>query len=105
KLRLTERLPRSPGVYLFRGHDDEVLYVGKATDLRSRVRSYFSGDQRRKVTQLLRETCRIEHQVAPSVLHAGVREVRLIHEHQPRYNRQAKLWQKYVYLKLTTNER
>jgi DNA polymerase-3 subunit epsilon len=104
KLRLTERLPRSPGVYLFRGHRDEVLYVGKATNLRSRVRSYFSGDQRRKIVQLLRETQRIEHQTAPTVLHAAVREVRLIHEHQPRYNRQAKVWQKYVYLKLTTNE-
>jgi DNA polymerase-3 subunit epsilon len=104
KLRLTERLPRGPGVYLFRGHRDEVLYVGKASNLRSRVRSYFSGDQRRKVGQLLRETQRIEHQVSPTVLHAAVREVRLIHEHQPRYNRQAKLWQKYVYLKLTTNE-
>lgn len=101
KLRLTERLPRAPGVYLFRGHRDEVLYVGKAANLRTRVRSYFSGDQRRKVAQLLRETQHIEHHVCPTVLHAAVREVRLIHEHQPRYNRQAKLWQKYVYLKLT----
>ena len=41
KLKLTSSLPRSPGVYLFCGHRDEVLYVGKATNLRQRVRSYF----------------------------------------------------------------
>jgi DNA polymerase-3 subunit epsilon len=48
KLRLTEDLPRAPGVYVFRGHAGEVLYIGKATNLRSRVRSYFSTDTRRK---------------------------------------------------------
>lgn len=105
KLRLTEKLPRSPGVYLFRDRQGEVLYVGKATNLRTRVRSYFSSDQRRKVAQLLRETERIDHEPTPTPLHAGVREVRLIQAHQPRYNRHAKTWQKYVYLKLTLNER
>jgi DNA polymerase-3 subunit epsilon len=81
-----------------------VLYVGKATNLRSRVRSYFSGDTRRKVGQLLRETHAIDHIVCPSPLDAAVREVRLIHELQPRFNRQAKTWSKYAYLKLTLDE-
>ena len=105
KLRLTAKLPRRPGVYVFRGRAGRVLYVGKATDLRSRVRSYFSGETRRKVAQLLREVERIDHVVCPNTLEAAVLEVRLIHEHLPPFNRQAKLWRRYAYLKLTLDER
>jgi DNA polymerase-3 subunit epsilon len=104
KLRLTDGLPRSPGVYVFRGSRGEVLYVGKATNLRSRVRSYFSGDERRKIGALLRETQRIDHVVHPHPLSAAVHEVRLIHRFTPRYNRQSKDWSKYVYVKLTLDE-
>jgi DNA polymerase-3 subunit epsilon len=104
KLKLTAALPRAPGVYFFRDRSGTVLYVGKATDLRARVRSYFSSDERRKITQLLRETSAIDHQVCTSPLEAAVREVRFIHELQPRFNRQAKTWGKYAYLKLTLNE-
>ena len=63
KLALTAQAAALPGVYLFRDRDGRVLYVGKATNLRARVRSYFSTDDRRKVPQLLRETARIEHRV------------------------------------------
>ena len=105
KLRLTARLPRRPGVYLFRGRGGRVLYVGKATDLRRRVRSYFSGDERRKVSQLLRETEAIDHVVCPGDLEASVLEVRLIHHHLPPFNRRSKLWRRYAYLKLTLDER
>ena len=101
KLRLTDHLPRQPGVYLFRDAGGRTLYVGKATDLRSRVRSYFSGDDRRKVGQLLREVARIDHVVCPSPLEAAVLEVRLIHRLEPRFNRQATTWRRYCYLKLT----
>ncbi len=101
KLRLTEKLPRSPGVYLFRDGAGRTLYVGKASNLRTRVRSYFSGDERRKVGQLLRETERIDHVVCPSPLEAAVLEVRLIHRLEPRFNRQLTTWRRYVYLKLT----
>jgi DNA polymerase-3 subunit epsilon len=104
KLALTSSLPRAPGVYLFRDRAGRVLYVGKATNLRSRVRSYFSGDTRRKVGQLLREVHTIDHRVCANTLEAAVTEVRLIHEHQPRFNRQAKDWSRYRYLKLTLGE-
>lgn len=104
KLRLTARLPRTPGVYLFRGRAGRVLYVGKATNLRSRVRSYFSGDERRKVSQLLRETQAIDHVLCPGMLEASVLEVRLIHRHQPPFNRRSKSWNRYAYLKLTLDE-
>jgi DNA polymerase-3 subunit epsilon len=104
KLKLTTKLPREPGVYLFKDRAGRVLYVGKATNLRARVRSYFSGDSRRKIGALLRETHKIDHLVCTHPLEAAVREVRLIHEHTPRFNRQAKDWSKYVYVKLTRNE-
>ncbi len=105
KLRLTASLPRRPGVYLFKGLGGRVLYVGKATELRSRVRSYFSGDERRKVSQLLRETVTIDHVLCPGPLEAGVLEVRLIHRHLPPFNHRSKLWRRYAYLKLTLDER
>ena len=63
KLALTAKLPARPGVYLFRDRGGRVLYVGKATNLRARVRSYFPTEDRRKVPQLLRETTAIEHRV------------------------------------------
>ena len=105
KLQLVADLPRKPGVYLFRDRGGRVLYVGKAVDLRRRVRSYFTGDERRKVGQLLRETETIDHTVCAGELEAAVLEVRLIHELQPRFNRQSKLWGRYAYLKLTLDER
>ena len=104
KLRLTTRLPRRPGVYLFRDAGGRVLYVGKATNLRSRVRSYFSTDERRKIGALLRDTGRIDHKVCPSTLEAAVLEARLIRALTPPYNAQGTRWQRYPYLKLTLGE-
>jgi len=101
KLALTDRLPRGPGVYLFRDATGRALYVGKASDLRSRVRSYFSSDTRRKVGGLLRETASIDHLTTATPLEAAVTEVRLIHELLPRYNRHGTTWHKAAYLKLT----
>ena len=101
KLALTDGLPRAPGVYLFRDPAGRVLYVGKASDLRSRVRSYFSSDTRRKVGGLLRETATVDHIVTSTPLEAAVREIRLIHELLPRYNRQGTTFTRSAYLKLT----
>jgi DNA polymerase III epsilon subunit family exonuclease len=56
KIRLADHLPHAPGVYLFRGRDGRVLYVGKSKDLRARVKSYFYGDERKKIDDLLAET-------------------------------------------------
>jgi DNA polymerase-3 subunit epsilon len=101
KLRLTTRLPRKPGVYVFRDRAGRALYVGKATNLRSRVRSYFSTDDRRKIGALLREAHAIDHVVCADPLEASVLEVRLIHQLLPRYNRQLTGFRRAVYLKLT----
>ncbi|HVM05296.1 MAG TPA: DEDD exonuclease domain-containing protein [Acidimicrobiales bacterium] len=105
KLKLAADLPRSPGVYQFRDAGGRVLYVGKAVNLRRRVRSYFAGDERRKVGQLLRETAAVDHVVCSGDLEASVLEIRLIHELRPRFNRRAKDWKRYAYVKLTLDER
>ena len=78
KLKLTSNLPRSPGVYLFCGHRDEVLYVGKATNLRQRVRSYFGREDRRRIGPMLREAQSVRHHRLPDPLSAEVVEARLI---------------------------
>jgi len=102
KLALTSRLPRTPGVYLFRTASGDVLYVGRATDLRTRVRSYFSTDERRKVGPLLRRTDRIDHKSCDTVLEASVLEARLIRDLNPPYNSQGTRWRGYPYLRVTT---
>jgi DNA polymerase III subunit epsilon len=102
KLPLTAALPRAPGVYLFGGAADDVLYVGKATNLRARVRSYFSSDDRRKVGALLRQTQRVDHVRCVHTLEAEVREVRLLQSLTPRYNRQAVNPGRYRFTRLST---
>lgn len=86
KAKLFEDLPRARGVYLFVGPADRVLYVGKATDLRTRVRSYF-GDQRRRIGDLLAQFERVDHIVCATDLDASVLEARLIRAHAPPHNR------------------
>lgn len=104
KLRMTSALPRSPGVYMFRGAGDQVIYVGKATNLRQRVRSYFGSDDRRKIGQLLRETQRISHATTPNVLAAEVLELRYLQQLAPPYNKVGTAPQKYRYVRLSTDE-
>jgi len=103
KTHLADDLPRTPGVYLFRGRNNEVLYVGKTgKDLRSRVRSYFSGDGRAKVEELLDALVTIDHIVCANDLEASIREVRLIQRFRPYYNRRSRDPERYYcYLKLT----
>jgi DNA polymerase-3 subunit epsilon len=104
KIELTERLPRRPGVYFFKDRDGNVIYVGKAKNLRTRVRSYFYGDDRRSVTQMLRDLTDIDFRVCPTEIEAEVTELRLIHAHAPRYNRRSRPPKSPQYVKLTAEE-
>ncbi len=84
-----DTLPAKPGVYVFRGEDGAVLYVGKASSLRSRVRSYFlpsTSDMRSFVARLESELGDIETFVTANEKEAALLENELIKEHQPRYN-------------------
>jgi len=104
KLRLTESLPRSPGVYLMIDENDAVTYVGKATNLRQRVRSYFGNDERRSVIPMLRHLARIEHIATPDAFTAEVLERRLISSLAPRHNKVGRRKRRPVYVRLDTNE-
>lgn len=98
---MADPLPSVPGVYAFTSASGEVLYVGKATNLRTRVRHYFGNDDRRSIAQMIKETAAVKHWPTPTPIEAEAREIRLIHEHRPRFNRRSKHPQKSVWLKLT----
>ncbi len=85
---LLERLPAGPGVYLMKDRQDRVMYVGKAKNLRLRVRSYFrsSGDSRAFVKRLDRDLYDIQVRVTASEKDALLMERELIRHHRPRYN-------------------
>lgn len=97
--------PTGPGVYLFHGSDSRVLYVGKATDLRARVRSYFTGGaNRRPVEDALAATERIETRPMGSEFEASLLELELIKRLRPPANRRSAHPERSCYLTLTTDE-
>lgn len=97
-------IPAKTGVYLFRNSKGEVLYVGKAVNLRSRVRSYFreGADSRDKTRFLANKTKAIDYQLADSEKEALILENTLIKEHRPRYNIDLKDDKDFICIKLTT---
>jgi excinuclease ABC subunit C len=98
-------LPRKPGVYLFRRTDERVTYVGKATDLRSRVKSYFVPNPNRKmVPRLVEDSDRVDFIVTKSPSDALILERQLIREHKPRYNSMLKDDKSYPFIALTDHE-
>ncbi|MDP9185576.1 MAG: DEDD exonuclease domain-containing protein, partial [Actinomycetota bacterium] len=104
KIALAEDLPRAPGVYVFRDRNEDILYVGKAKDLRARVKSYFYGDERKKVQDLVASVARIDALPTRGELEALVVEIRLISGYLPRFNAQGKRWRRFAYLKLDPAE-
>ncbi|WP_243789215.1 DEDD exonuclease domain-containing protein [Saccharopolyspora gloriosae] len=99
---LADDLPSAPGVYLFRGPNDEVLYVGTASDLRRRVRQYFTaGERRGRVREMAGLAQRVDHVECAHPLEAEVRELRLLGAHQPRYNRRSKFPKRTWWVVLT----
>jgi DNA polymerase-3 subunit epsilon len=101
KISLSEGLPRRPGVYIFRDRHGTPIYVGKATNLRARVRQYFYGDERRSIGNLMRELVSIDHVVCETPLEAEITELRLIHAHRPRHNRRSRPPKTSHWVKLT----
>ncbi len=102
KIRMTEHLPRSPGVYLFKDRHGNVIYVGKATNLRQRVRQYFYGDKRKTIGNMMRELNSIDHQVCATTIEAEITELRLIHTHRPRHNRRSRPPKSSHFIRLTS---
>nr|WP_204332596.1 DEDD exonuclease domain-containing protein [Geodermatophilus sabuli] len=102
KRHLADAVPTGPGVYLFRGPRDEPLYVGTSNDLRSRVRSYFTaGEQRSRITEMVALAQRVDAIPCAHDLEAAVRELRLIAEQKPRYNRRSRFPERALWVRLT----
>ena len=98
-----KNLPTQPGVYLYRNENDKVIYVGKAKNLRNRVRSYFQSSRNHdpKTRRLVKRIRRIETILVDSEVEALILEANLIKEHRPRYNVFLKDDKSYPYIRIT----
>jgi DNA polymerase III subunit epsilon len=102
KRHLADGMPSAPGVYVFEDAGGEILYVGKSGDLRTRVRSYFTASEtRRRIREMVGIAERVRPIVCATGLEAEIRELRLIAEHKPRYNRRSRFPERAIWLKLT----
>jgi excinuclease ABC subunit C len=100
-----KEIPRSAGVYLYKDSAGKTIYIGKAKNLRSRVRSYFQARPfDRKTDALLKQIADVEFIVTDNEVEALILEATLTKKHKPRYNVNLKDDKSYPHLKLTINE-
>lgn len=99
---ILDTLPNKPGCYIYKNNLGQIIYVGKAINLRNRVRSYFheSADHDQKTRQLVRNIADIEWIVVGSELEALIFEMNLIKKHRPRFNIKLKDDKRYPYIKV-----
>ncbi|SFH55954.1 excinuclease ABC subunit UvrC [Pisciglobus halotolerans] len=97
-------LPDLPGCYIMKNKSKEIIYIGKAKNLKNRVRSYFRGSHEGKTQLLVEEIVDFETIITGSDKEALLLEITLIKKHQPKYNIKLKQGTNYPYLKIT-NER
>jgi len=101
-----DALPQAPGVYLFKDQKGGILYIGKAKDLRKRVRTYFQGrEQDVKTSIMLSKVGQVDHIATRTEKEALILEDTLIKEHHPRYNVQLRDDKRYPLLRLGIPER
>ncbi|MFN8046531.1 MAG: DEDD exonuclease domain-containing protein [Dermatophilaceae bacterium] len=102
KRHLADGLPDAPGVYVFKDGRGRALYVGTSVSIRTRVRSYFTASEgRRRMAEMVRIAESVTPIVCATALEAEVRELRLIAELKPPYNRRSRHPEKAVWVKLT----
>ncbi len=98
---ILDTLPKKTGCYLMKNQDGKVIYIGKAVNLRARVRSYFHSNQEHPRTrQLIKNIADVEWIVVGSELEALILEMNLIKKHRPRYNVRMKDDKRYPYIKI-----
>ena len=105
---MKKKLPDAPGVYFFLGGKKNILYIGKATSLKNRVRSYFAADivekRSRIIEKMVQEAKEVEFTETDSVLEALILETNLIRTHKPQYNTRSKDDKSYNHLIITEEE-
>ena len=101
-----KKLPHSPGVYLHHDARDEIIYIGKAKNLKNRVSQYFQSSRSRspKIEKMVSQIAYFEYIVTDSEVEALILENNLIKENRPRYNTMLKDDKTYPYIKLTISE-
>ena len=99
--------PRTPGVYLMKNVNEKIIYVGKAKDLRSRVRSYFtdSKDHSTKTKVLVRQIHSVDYMLTGTEVEAFLLEASLIKKHRPRYNIRLKDDKSYPYIRVSMSDK
>ncbi len=99
----TVRVPAKPGVYLFKDKQDDIIYIGKAKNLRNRVRSYFQSGkhQTAKTVSMVRQITDLEWLVVRSEVEALLTEANMIKEHDPRYNIDLKDDKSFPFIRIT----
>ena len=105
KIKHLNSLPTNPGIYKFLDSKKEALYIGKAKDLRKRIKSYYAKtkSQSQKVRRLNSESVYLEITITSSELEALLLEQHLIKEEKPKYNVQFKDDKGYPWIKISTN--
>jgi len=108
KKNILKNIPTTPGIYFFKDKNEQILYIGKATNLKSRVNSYFASDIVKKrgiiIERMLAEVKKVEFQKTESVLEALILEANLIKKYQPKYNTKEKSDKSFVYLIITDED-
>jgi excinuclease ABC subunit C len=100
-----EQMPSRPGVYLLKGADGKILYIGKAKVLKNRLRSYLIEDQNHpRLRALVRQVAEVETVVTDTEVEALILEANLIRLHRPRYNVNLKDDKRYPFIKVTLTE-
>ncbi len=104
--RQLDRLPKKPGVYIYRGKAGQILYIGKATSLKDRVSSYFTGAPQtyRPIEAMISEVAKIGFQETDTVLEALILEANLIKKYLPKYNVKEKDDKSFSYFAITKDE-
>ena len=101
KKHFVSAIPQAPGVYIFRGPNNEALYVGTSRNLKSRVRTYFTASETRKrIQEMIAISHHIDTIVCATIVEAQVRELRLISEKSPPYNRRSKAQERATWAKV-----
>lgn len=101
-----KNLPENPGVYIMRDEANEIIYVGKAINLKNRVKQYFQASRGHsaKVTAMVERIRNLEYIITDTELEALILECNLIKKHRPKYNILLKDDKQYPYIKVTINE-
>ena len=94
-------IPQKPGVYQYKNSAEEIIYIGKAKQLRARVASYFTGVRTRKTLRLIHEAKTLTYIVTRNETEALILENTLINEHKPKYNIQLRENKRYSYITIT----